>query len=363
MLVMADEDTNLSSLELFQALKETGDFEVIPYSGGDPEGKAGVKELRLDDAQKMQTEALFGQLPSLMATGTIANAYSVRFPEGIQGHLMRYKNGGGLGTPIQGADGKILAHASLEHMTKQAVLLGAFNTMALASGQYFLSEINSKLEKISLSLDKILEFLYGDKRAELLAEVSFTKYAYENYSSIMDHEGQRIATITGLQEAKKVAIKDIEFYMSDLDSTSNTKDVSDITAFVDKAFQIKESLDLSIQLYTMATVLEMYYARNFDSSYIDYIDREMRTYIDKCDKRILTDFGAISTHIATFKDKLLAKAVDKTPLENRVGKLIESLTTGEESATQKTVRAALRAPNQSTEYYISKNGVVYLKTT
>lgn len=72
-------------------------------------------------------------------------------------------------------------------------------------------------------MDKILEFLYGDKKAELLSEVSFIKYAYENYSSIMGHNEQRVATIASLQDAKKVAIKDIEFYMCDLDSTINSK--------------------------------------------------------------------------------------------------------------------------------------------
>ena len=45
------------------------------------------------------------------------------------------------------------------------------------------------------SIDEILEFLYGDKRAELISEVGFVKAAYQNYSSIMQHEQQRFAII------------------------------------------------------------------------------------------------------------------------------------------------------------------------
>ena len=56
-----------------------------------------------------------------------------------------------------------------------------------------------------------------------MAEMSFIKYAYENYSSIMSHEEQRIATITSLQEAKKVAMKDIEFCINDLEMTVSHK--------------------------------------------------------------------------------------------------------------------------------------------
>ncbi len=354
-------DDKQNGLEVFQALKETVGIDIEPYSGGDPDGKTGYKMLPLDESHRMQVAALTGQMPSLMVAGAMTNAYTVRFPDGIQGHLMQYKNGG-LGTPIQGGDGKILGHASLEQMTGQAAVLSAFNAMALMSGQYFLSEINSKLEKISMSLDRILEFLYGDKRAELLSEISFTKYAYENYSSIMALDSQRFATIVGLQAAKKVAIKDIEFYITDLNSATNGTDISDIAAVVDKAFQIKDSLELSVQLYAMATVLEMYYAQNHDPNYIGYIEKETKAYIDKCDKWILTDFSSLKTHVLTFKDKLLAKPIDKERLAKRISAEIELHTVGGETTLEKSLRVALQAPRKSTEYCISKNGVVYLKT-
>ena len=45
--------------------------------------------------------------------------------------------------------------------------------------------------------------------------------------------------------------------MSDLDSIVNGKDGSDVGTLTEKAMQIKESLELSMQLYGMSSVLEI----------------------------------------------------------------------------------------------------------
>lgn len=101
----------------------------------------------------------------------------------------------------------------------------------------------------------------------------------------MGHNEQRVATIASLQDAKKVAMKDIEFYMCDLDSTINSK--SSIDELVTNAFQIKESLELSIQLYGMSSVLETYFSQNYDVEFIKYVEQEITSYIDKCEKGFL----------------------------------------------------------------------------
>lgn len=357
-----DKQSKVIDLEAFQKLKEATGIEIAPYSGGTPDGTSGYKKLPFEGNQRMQIEALAGQIPSLLAADKLTNSYTVRSPEGIQGHLMRYKDGG-FGSLIQGADGKIIDYASFIPINSQAAVMGAFATMALVSGQYFLSEINSKLGKISMSLDRILEFLYGEKRAELLSEISFTKYTYENYNSMMTCDSQRIATIAGLQAAKKTALKDIEFYITDLSSATNGKDISDLTAAVNKAFQIKDCLELSVQLYALATVLEMYYAQNYDSNYVDYIEKEIRTYIDKCDKWILTCFSSLNAHVMSFKDKLLGKSADKERLAKRISGEIELHTSGGESKLEKSLYAALHAPRKSAEYCITSDGAVYLKTS
>lgn len=317
----------------------------------------GYIKIGLTNDQKCQMSNVIQHLPEMFATSSMANAYIAKFPDGINRTLASLKQGGFMSF-WKKENGQFGGTASLYSLKSEALLLSAFSAMAFASGQYFITQVNSELQKINQNIDKILEFLYGDKKAELLSEVSFVKYAYENFSSIMAHDEQRVATIASLQEAKKVAIKDAEFYMNDLDLTVNGKD--GIEKLVGNAFQIKESLELSIQLYGMSTILETYFSQNYDTEFIKYIDREMTAYIDKCEKRMLSGFSILKKHIADYKGRWLEK-IDKSQYEKDVCELIDSLNNGEESAMRKTLRKTLRAVSEVKEFYISQSGDVYLK--
>lgn len=340
-----------------QEIKSIGDFQIEPIDKI-IDFEKGYTPLKMNIGQKKQISALLHNIPSLAAAGTLAETYVVRFPDGLQHSLVALRQGG-LSTMYK-EGGRFAGSASLYSTTSQAAFLGVFTAMSIASGQYFLSQINSELKVMKLNIDKILEFLYGDKKAELMSEVSFVKYAYQNYSSIMEYDTQRTATISSLQNARKVAMKDIEFYIGDLDSSVNGKDGSDIGALTEKAMQIKASLELSMQLYGISSVLEMYYAQNHEPSYITYIDNEISSYIDKCEKRMLSGFSILSRRISEYKGNPLKK-IDKTAYEKAVAELVDSLNSGEESMLRKSLKKSLWAETKMTEYYISKDGMIYLK--
>lgn len=200
------------------------------------------------------------------------------------------------------------------------------------------------------------------KKAELMAEMSFVKYAYQNYKSMMSHEVQRVVTISSLQEARKVAMKDIDFYISDLDTkvSKKTKDFEELTERTQKAFQMKESLELSQQLYIMSSMMEVYYAQNMDEEYLSSLERDILSYIEKCDKRLLGSFSTLKGHIGGYKAKPMEK-LNKPALEEQVGKLITSLNSGEESEMKKVVRSVLHATSKPAEYYLTASGDVYVK--
>lgn len=319
------------------------------------------KKLNFASSQRIQVEALFQYLPEIAETNALSSAYTIKFPEGVSGTLMPYKKGGN-GTPIVGESGKIVGHASLEKLEAQTVVFNAFNLMSVASGQYFLSEINSQLRTLNQGIDKILEFLYSDKKAELMAEVSFAKYAYHNYASIMSYDEQRVATIGSLQGAKKVAMKDIEFYMSDLSDISNSKDNDNPTGLIDKAFQIKSCLELSMQLYVISTLMEIYYSQNNDSNYISFVEEEAVTYLGKCEKRMLGSFSMIANYIHTFKPNLLKK-INKAALEDKVTAAMDSFLEGREPEICQSFRNALQGVKRGQEYYVDNDKkVIYLKT-
>ncbi len=333
------------------------DFDIFPAESPATEG---YQKLDISSEQKLAVSHLFSVLPSLAAANTVATAYEVRFPIGLPHTLTKLKQGG-YGSMVRGDNGAFAGSASFYKMKAQAVALSAVSVMSLASGQYFLSQINSKLNVMKLNTDKILEFLYGDKRSELISEIAFVKSAYQNYSSLMTHDDQRIATIVSLQAAKKTAMKDIEFYLMDLDSLTNSSNAADVETTVRKALQIRDSLELSTQLCIVSTVLETYYSENHDSSYIRYLERELTTYIDKCEKRMLGSFSILSKLVADHKDKPWKK-LNKTEIEQAVSEIIDTLNSGEESAARKFIHTALYSPIDAKDYKVLPNGEIYLKT-
>lgn len=338
-------------------------FKVVPIDRPeDIDRTAEYKKLNLSPSQNIQVSGLFQQLPALAATEMLSESYILKFPEGMSEalHPMNYQTGG-IGTPLQNADGKIVGHATLQSFSGQAVILSAFNAMSIASGQYFLAQINKELKMMNKSIDKILEFLYNDKKAELVSEVSFVKSAYQNYSSIMEHEQQRLATIVNLQGAKKVAMKDIEFYVHDLDSKVDNLNKSKMQSDINEISETKECLDLSLQLYIMANLLEVYYTQNYDVSYISHIEKEATIYVAKCEKKILSSFSKLITLVRSAKEGPIKK-FDKTALEEKVVFVIDSLASGTETDIVKSFRTAIHAMEKDVEYYIRKNGELYVRS-
>lgn len=327
-----------------QEMQVYGNFEMQPCEDN-LDNRRDLVKLDTTSSASKQIGALFSQVPALAATGMMTNAYCVKFPEGVAGTLMQYKNGG-VGSAIMGEKG-VTGHAAFYQMTAQSIVLGAFTAMSIASGQYFLAQINSEMKIMNEGIEKILEFLYGDKKAELTSELIFVRNAYRDFPYISQCHEQKIATISSIQDARKIATKDIEFYIGDLDATVKSKKGD----YADRALQIKDSLDLSMQLYTVSTLLEVYYSENFDKNYISNVEKETTTYLAKCESRILNSFSELNGS--------LKKANDEH--KSLIGNIITELTRGEDSELRKIVKTSLGSATKSSEYYINKSGEVYIK--
>lgn len=308
-------------------------------------------------ASDMKLSALSSQLPYLSAAAEMSGMYTVRFPEGVAGTLTKL-NQGGYGSMLKGVDGKFTGTASFFSAAPQAATLAAFTTMAIVSQQYFLTQINSELKLINQKIDKILGFLYGDKKAELLSEICFVQRAFRDYASIMENESHRVATIAGIQQAEKVAMKDIEFYIQDLDMVVNdeAKNSSELVSTVQTAVQVYESLNASLQLYIIACVLEVYYSQNTNSTFLENLESDLFLYTNKCYSRMLSGVSILKEKVNSYKTK---GKFDKEPILEKLVSMSDSLHEGQAIETQNTITNALDAITKETTFIVTENGDVY----
>ena len=363
-------EDNQNMKDITQLIGQNRGFEIqecpeIP----DIDKRSEYTKLDSSDSDYAQMNLVLSQLPALWAADALSDAYICRFPAGVFGSITRL-NQGGYGSMLQGADGKFVGSASFFPIEKVATaelaILNAFSLMSIATGQYFLSKINSDLKMLQGSVDKILEFLYGDKKAELLSEASFVRYAYENYAAIMAHPEQRLATIASLQNTRKVAMQDIEFYLRDLNTAAEGDRKGE--ELVQIAEQIRTSLEFSLQLYAMSSVMEAYFAQNSDKNYLAYIENSIVQCINRCERKINNSYSVIKTKLLNDQNSninRLAGKFIKTSSEGAmaaVEKVLSRYEDGADSELKETTGRALQAIQRSAEYYITKKGDIYIKT-
>lgn len=352
--------------ETVSILKQEGNFDIAPLNEQvNLADKNQFTKIKLTQSEKSQLSALISQLPAATVSGAMSNLYMVKFPQGMPHTLTRLKQGG-VSAAIKGADGKFIGSASFYQLTTPAAVMAVFTAMSIASSQFFLAQINKRLDVVHLKIDKIIEFLYGEKRAELIAEISFVRYAYQNYQSMMNHANQCSATIASLQESRKIAMKDIEFYIGDMERyvSMDSKNADEMRDLVKKALQTTECLNLSIQLFIVSSVLEMYYSQNMDTDFVQFLENDCSYYIDKCEKRMLAAFSVLKHRVSDFKAKLpIQKELKhKDALEKDINEQIDLLSNSELSENRKTLRSAFDAVNQMTEYIVKSDGSVYMRT-
>lgn len=322
---------------------------------------ADIEKLQLSSEENIIMSSFISQIPTLTASNALSGAYKVSFPEGVVGTLMKYKNGG-VGSTIV-ANGKIVDHASFHSISSNAAVFGAFSVMSIATGQFFMSRISNDFDFVKQKIDKILDFLYGEKKAELFAEVSFVKQAYENFASIMKHPEQCAATIVNLQNAQKVAMKDIEFYINDLNSKSKDrpKSYDAFCILAEESIKVKDCLMLAIQLYATTGLMEATFSLNTDSSYLNYLKDTLGHYIRKTESSILSCFSSLRTNNSNYKPNAVTK-FDTKPLDKALGKIEDAFNNGEQSQLHKTIEKTLGLMSSAKEFYITSKGETYLKT-
>jgi len=336
-------------------IEKSGEFEIIPCQTGAVKNNKNYKSISLTKDQDNMLFSAVSQLSKIAQTGVMSNAYMVRFKKGLPHTLMKFKDGG-VGSAVIGKDNKIAGQASFH---KLGGVAGAFMVLSVATSQYYLHNIDSKLNDIKSISQTILDYLEVDKKSELKSEIEFVNRAVNNYNHIVSNETQRISTITSLQSTEKISFKDCEFYAEMLKKTIYRN--SPIEEDVRLSFKYKELLETSLKLYILSTILEAYYAQNFEQQYINEIKNNLLVRTNDFEKLIYSAFGHLKKRINNTYDTWYWKFKNRGEVLEKIHKL-EANRNGNVLNLQKNTRDALDLLSETREYYIDKTGDVFVKT-
>lgn len=336
-------------------------YEILPCeSHPDFDDPTRFKKVEFPEQAGLAVNSLLQLVLAQAAADAVSNTYVIRFPKGIHGTLLNL-NQGGQSTTMVDATGHFAGTASLYKVDPASVAaFQMFSVVSFATGQYFLADISSKLTEVNRKLDDLLVFLQASKRTELLSELTFVKYALANYSTIMLSEPQRMATIGNLQRAKIKAVADMEFYTEQLEDSVGAKTNENQARTV---LQNKQGIDLASQLYAISTIMEAYYAQNWNKSYLANIKADAKPLFALSQNRMIgalkTFSDKISKEIESKKKGLLKGDVSAS--EHKILELSDALNAQPESPLLVLVKDALDKSSAPTELYLRLNGEVYQK--
>lgn len=343
----------------FDALQNRADFELseveINYNLNDQHRYIRVP---LSPSQRAHWDLFIQQIPQQFAAARVGTAYRITFPKGLPHTLIQLQQGG-YGSMIQQA-GSFVGSASFYSMLAEGATLSAFSVLSAVTGQYFLNRINRELTMVNKELNDILGFLYGEKKAELLAEVNFVRYAQANFGTIMLQESQRNAVLIGLQEAKRISIKDMEFYIADMERLASepTGEFDDFLWAKQQTLRARDCVELSSQLYAASSILEMCYSQNFDTTYVEYVRNELDYYIERSDNQIQTSCVNLYDKISNSKKRRSDRDVSTQAMRELL-KMRDYHRHREDSPARIAFNETLDSIIKPAEYIIDNKGNLY----
>jgi len=223
---------------------------------------------------------LISQIPNLVSSQQLSNAYRVIMPPNVTGTLMQKKGSGGLlTTTIKGENGKIAGHAGLESTSNMVSPLLVFTAMSVVTGQYFLSQINQSLNDVLNEINNIKELLLLKEESDLFSHSIFLKRIFDNYTDISSSKELKIATLSNIQETINKLSSKIYFYthvtVKELDNISKNAYEEELT--IDEIKSNLEKLKVSLDLRNMFILLEFSFSQSFDEDSIENIKQNILT--------------------------------------------------------------------------------------
>ncbi len=280
----------------------------------------GKKVFKIDEELVPQFDQVFKIIPQIcLEASNSSDIYKVTFDKGL-GSLQKVagKQNVFRGSVVD-ANNKYVSGVEMTHLSSAPqVIGGVFTVMSMATGQYYMAEINKSLKKIEKEVHEVYQFLENDKKSKLSANEAFLKKIQKNLSGISNNQSQQIATITTIQDIERQALGDIDFYRNEIESLYskyNNKTKADEVIDVNKRLgQNIYQYWYALYIYCFSTYLEPILAGNIDSSFLENSIGDMLLQYQQFNESFLELQEKMKYYISNTKgfetNKVLSKATE-----------------------------------------------------
>ena len=257
---------------------------------------------RMDGDELARIDQIFQFIPQIVANSANQRAVSAAFKAATEGtfrvrlgagmHLCRSRltQGAYRGVGLSDATNQIAGNAelfansaTLSVSNAPQLALGVFNVASMVTGQYFMSQINSKLAFLSSSVNKLEKLLDAQRHGKMKTaaqEVSDLMARAEFIICDTDKTNQAIVQIQRIQSRVNDEMNTCQELIASELRDMNINDGEDrIKEHVDAVARNLVEYKYAAQLYGLATLLEVQLRNMTDPE-------ELRVYREQIDRRV-----------------------------------------------------------------------------
>ncbi len=231
-------------------------------------------------------------IPSLLHKETLnSDTYRVIYDKGLGVLQKASKDHQGMfRANVVSANGKnndVVAQALLEKTSELPnVISEVFSVTAMITAQYFMSQINFKLDYIQKKIDEIYKFLEDDKRSQIESAAKYLSDIHKIYQDIADDSSHKTAVLSTIQNIKMNASSNLIFYKNRItDIREGNYKKTKLMKICKKNNYYIEGYGLSLHLYAYSVFLEIIigdkYSSNFIKNELDCIHGFSKEFAEK----------------------------------------------------------------------------------
>ena len=201
------------------------------------------------------------------ASTAASRTYALRFPPevaaGIRSNSLRVMQSaeGGLRGVAVDAQGKIVSHATLVPASSArvaAVAAGAFQILAIATAQYYLPQINRRLDQIERGIKEIQEHLASQDRAILTDSLRHLRSTRDLLEEGEFEERDVLAALIGLDTIDRDSGRVQEAYREHTERHRNELDELELSGFFAPDFEAADEKAARYEEAALVSLQAMY---------------------------------------------------------------------------------------------------------